>query len=166
MYRRSISPCIELDIFSRWKRYTFNDWKASFASLSHTKFARFRRMGKNGWHLAADFDMKHPKAAMHLVNRWTSLIFYGAFTSSTSLTLSVFTSIPRLLIIKPRNLLDRATKTHFLRLSFMPYFQRISNIPRKSLSCFASCMVLTIILSTYTSMVFPRRGSKILFAKC
>jgi len=45
-----------------------------------------------------------PKTAMHLVNRWTSLIFRGGFISSTVVTLLGFTSIPLLLIIKLRNI--------------------------------------------------------------
>jgi len=96
------------------------------------KLVRLHWMPKKGWHLSADRKMNRPRVAMHPVSHWTSLMLRGSLISNMAWILSRLAFIPRLLIMKPRNLLDLTANMRFFRMSFMPNFQGMLKVFRRS----------------------------------
>jgi len=116
--KRNVSPGNRLAILGKWVRYVFSEWKMSSASLLHTKFARLQRTWKKTSHLSTDFNMKRPRAAIHPVKCWTSLMFCGSFMSNNALNLFGFAFIPWLLIHKTQELSRSDTKGTLFRVKF------------------------------------------------
>lgn len=82
---------------------SFRRAKASSHSVVHSNIAFFLRNLKNGVDLLPECGRNLDKAAMHPVRRCTSFALAGLFICWIALHLSGFISIPREVIMKPRN---------------------------------------------------------------
>ena len=76
-------------------RYLLRSVKAASASGVHLKGPDFFISLKKGSVFSPDLEMKHPRAAMHLVSRCMSLSHSGGCISSMALILSGLASMPR-----------------------------------------------------------------------
>lgn len=89
--------------------------------------------------------MNRLSATMRLVNRWTSLVFFGDGSSAMAVIFRGFASIPLLVTIYPRNSPDVTTKVHFVGLSFILYLLRLSKQVVK-------CLMWLLAVRDLTSM--------------
>ncbi|RYQ95287.1 hypothetical protein Ahy_B08g090385 [Arachis hypogaea] len=109
------------------------------------------------------WDLRKVNKATSLLLSCTSLTQIGLFMLSIARHLFGFTSIPRCVSMKPRNLPTSTAKVHFAGLSRMPCFLMVSNTLARSDSNDSSFCVFINMSSTYTSMSFPMWSAKTLF---
>ena len=154
-YRKSGSPGVGLDKSKEEERYLFRSLKAETHLSSHLKVVLFFRSWKKGWHLSADLEMNLIKAAVILVNRWTSLWVRGAFNSWMTLIWSGFTSIPLCDTMKPRNFPEPTPNTHLEAFNHSLCSLNTRIVSVKSFKWFWDNLLFTTMSSMYISIVFP-----------
>src|SRR5436189_4886964 len=111
-----------------FSRYSLSSRKAFLQSSSHviflldvtflvddTPLSNLRK----GSALSAPRDKNLLSAANRPLSFWISLRVVGSFMSQIACIFSGLVSIPRVVIMNPRNLPDPTPKTHFWGLSFI-----------------------------------------------
>ena len=144
------------------ERYSFNCWKARTHSSVHSNPLHLFNNWTKGLHLSTDQEMNQFRVAVILVSFFTFLGFQGGCRLLISLIWSGLTSISQCITMYPRNFTDLTPKEHLEALSHNLRLLKISKIFPRSLTCSDSNLLLTTMLSIYTSIFLPSCGSNIL----
>ncbi|KAM2681637.1 hypothetical protein EV2_013277 [Malus domestica] len=88
------------------------------------------------------------KAATLPVRLWMSFEVTGSFMSMIALIFSRLASMPRWLIMQPKNLPEFTPKAHLLRFNLIRYLFRMVKVSDRLVMCWLACLLLTSISST------------------
>ncbi|KAM2706140.1 hypothetical protein EV1_035261 [Malus domestica] len=103
---------------------------------------------KKGAHMSVALEMNLVKAATLPVRLWMSFEVIGYFMSRIALIFSGLASMPRWLIMKPKNLPEPTPKAHLLGFNLIRYLFRMVKVSDRSVMCWSACLLLTSISST------------------
>jgi hypothetical protein len=92
--------------------------KVVLASSDHSNFSFALRSLKNGRPFSSSRNMNRLKVAMHPVNFWMSLTYFGGFIFMTTLTFSRLGCMPSQLTMLPSSMPDGTPNMHFLGFNF------------------------------------------------
>ena len=110
---------------------------------SHWNPFHFFNSWKNGLHLSTVLETKLFKAAIIPVSFCTSLGLLGGLIYYIALIWFGFTSMPRFVIIYPKNFLAPTPNAHLLVLRHSLCCLRISKASIRSITCLSSFLLLT-----------------------
>lgn len=127
-------------------RYSLTSSKAFWHSGPHSKFLEPFKTAKNGRAFSANLEINRRRAAIQPVSFWISLMHFSASMSMTAWIFSGLASIPRGLIIYPRNFALATPKVHLFGLIFMLFLYSVSKHSLRS-SAWSANSNLTIISS-------------------
>ena len=140
---------------------TSNSSKAATHSSVHSKFFHLWRSWKNGWHRSTYREINLFKTAVIPISFCTSLGFRGGCKSLIALIWSGLTSIPRCVVMYPKNFLKLTLKEHLDALRQNLCFLSTENTSYRSFKGSETCLLFTTISSMYALIILPICDSNI-----
>src|SRR3954470_5230591 len=131
------------------ERISLSYFNVASASSVHINLSAFFSNLYSGRGFSPSRLMNRLTVATQPVSRCMSFRHVGRFMFKMALIFYGLTSIPRRETMKPKNLPAGTPKTHFLGLSIMLYFRRLSKVSFKSKIKSFDFLDITAISSSY-----------------
>ena len=136
-------------------KYFLNYWSACSHSLFYKTIVFLRRSWKYGRHSSNKLLINQLNVVAIPVSFLISFVVLELTRSLMAIIYSEFASISHRVTKCPRNLLELTPKVHLVALNLSLCSLRIATTSTRSFKRSGSYLLLTIISSMYTSMVYP-----------